>query len=135
MAWTCFTCQQEGHLARDCPNSAYLAQPDLAGDSRPMWCGTCDERSRHIPLADGRVKRCQCHPESHKMLGQHRRCPACRELVVNWDVAPCGQHSAAATSHAYVGPPVKVAVPDNEDQLRQRAAIQVARSRLACLLV
>ena len=130
MAFTCFTCQQPGHLAKDCPNTAYLAG-DMAGDSRPMWCGTCDERSRHLELADGRVRRCQCHPESHKMLAQHRRCPSCKVLVVSWDTAPCGQHSLAATARPYVGPSVKIAAPDNADQLRQLAARQVAENRLA----
>ena len=130
----CYECGMPGHVKAQCPNKQYLAPPDLAGDTRPMWCGSCDERSRHVELADGRVKRCQCHPESHKMLAQHRRCPACHVLVVSWDAAPCGQHSVAGVPHAYVGPPVDIAVLDNEDQLRQAAALQVARARLARLV-
>jgi len=99
-----------------------------------MWCGSCDERSRHIELADGRVKRCQCHPESHKHLTQHRRCPACHALIVSWDVAPCGQHSIAGTTHAYVGPAPKIIDPASADALRLTAAEQVAQSRIARLV-
>jgi|SRR5215475_8728547 len=134
MPLTCFTCQQPGHLARDCPNAAYLSSPDMAGDDRPMWCGTCDERTRRLELADGRVKRCDCHPESHKMLPQHRRCPSCHVLVVSWDTAPCGQHAPAATGRPYVGPAPVAADPAKPDALRLAAAGQVMRSRLARLV-
>ena len=131
MSLTCWTCQLPGHTARECPNASNL---DIGGDGRPMWCGSCDERSRHIELVDGRVKRCQCHPESHKKPPQHRACPGCGELVVSWDVAPCGQHSLAATVHPYVGPAPLPPKPDSEEALRLTAASQVMRSRLARLV-
>lgn len=128
----CYECGQPGHIKANCPNKAWLAGP-AAGDGRPAWCGTCDERSRHLELADGRVKRCQCHPESHKMLPQHRRCPSCRVLVASWDAAPCGKHALAAIPHPYIGPPPAVPKAGEQDRLRQEAAAQVARSRLARL--
>jgi Zinc knuckle len=85
----CFECDDEGHIARDCPNRAIDAK-----DGKPPWCGVCDERTRLIGLDI--VHRCQeCHPLARKMLRQFRRCPRCRMLVCEWDTSPdCRHHSA-----------------------------------------
>jgi hypothetical protein len=111
----CFRCGDDNHLSRDCPQrtSSYStpgaspAAPAAQSDGRPRWCGTCDEHSRHIELTDGRVKRCQCHPNSHEQLKQHRKCPTCHATVVDWDIYPCGQHVLAGVQLPYVGPPAK----------------------------
>ena len=99
----CYECGADGHVKSDCPNKAWIAS-DAAADGRPRWCGTCDERSRHIELADGRVKRCQCHPESHMQLTQHRKCPSCRKTVVTWDTSTdCELHILAGAQRPYIG--------------------------------
>jgi hypothetical protein len=87
----CFGCGGKGHLERDCPSSVVVG-----GTDKPMWCGTCDRRTRLIE-SHGLAARCpQCHPLNHVNLPQHIRCPGCRMLVYVWDVNPCGQHSSPA---------------------------------------
>lgn len=42
---------------------AVTAVPVVADRVRPPWCGTCDEATRLVELADGRAARCsRCHP-------------------------------------------------------------------------
>jgi hypothetical protein len=67
----------------------------MASDSRPPWCGICDERTRLIVTGDDQAGRCQeCHPLRHQHLRQHRRCPSCKMIVHEWDNEPCGRHSS-----------------------------------------
>ncbi|MFY0408948.1 hypothetical protein [Solicola sp. PLA-1-18] len=49
----------------DHPRTHVLAELDMVDHSptRRPWCGHCDERTRHVDLADGRTARCgRCHP-------------------------------------------------------------------------
>jgi hypothetical protein len=108
MPLTCFECGVVGHGAWDCPNKAGLAE-DSYQSARPRWCGLCDQRSRHLDLPDGRVKRCTCHPESHLQLKHHKKCSYCHKTVVEWDTSvDCEHHILAGVEHHYVGPPVEV---------------------------
>ena len=47
-----------------CPRpAARRRQPPRSGQSRPAWCGSCDERTRLRMDPDGCVSRCpRCHP-------------------------------------------------------------------------
>ncbi len=119
---TCYECGAANHIARECPNVEQL------GDGKPMWCGTCDERSRHWYDADGRAHRCQCHALSHQLLKQHRRCPSCKQITYVWDLAPCDQHQPVGRQleHASVARPE---TKRSEDSSRELAARQVAESR------
>jgi hypothetical protein len=121
MPLNCWECGATGHISTDCPNAEHL------GDGRPMWCGTCDERSRHWYDADGRAHRCQCHALSHQPLKQHRRCPSCRATIYVWDLAPCDQHQPVGRQLEPAGPPAP-REPAHRD-LRALAAIQVAEAR------
>jgi hypothetical protein len=87
---TCFGCGGKGHVERECPSNVIVGgQPD-----KPLWCGTCDRRTRLIEI-HGLASRCpQCHPLSHQNLAQHIRCPGCRVIVYSWDNNPCGKHSS-----------------------------------------
>lgn len=119
----CFDCGDTGHMAYNCPNRAAI------NDGRPIWCGTCDEHSRHVQAdATGdAMKRCHCHPGSHKMLPQHRRCPSCRTVVYTWNTSGCDGHRLVG-AHLPYAPPVPPRGPDHE-RLRLVAAQQVAEFR------
>lgn len=95
MALTCFRCGSPGHIAQNC------AWEEEIEDPRPMWCGVCDPRTRHVDLGD-KVKRCECHPESHKLPGHMRRCPLCKVVTVVWDTAGCGRHHVAGVHPEFV---------------------------------
>jgi hypothetical protein len=123
MPLTCWDCGGDGHIATDCPNAEHL------GDGRPMWCGTCDEHSRHWYDADGRAHRCQCHPLSHQLIKQHRRCPSsCKSLIYVWDQAPCDQHQEVGRQLAHLEL-AKQPIRRDEPGLQELAARQVAESR------
>jgi hypothetical protein len=122
---TCFECGDTGHVKADCPNLAYV------DGTASGWCGTCDERTRHVELADSRVKRCSCHPAHRHALAQHRRCPSCHLTIVTWDSAQdCVHHILGGIPRQYAGPAVREITPD-EDALRALAAAQAAASRAA----
>lgn len=88
---TCFGCNGKGHIERDCPSSVTVG---ANYDDKPMWCGTCDRRTRLIE-SYGLAARCpQCHPLAHLHLVQHTRCPGCRMIVYSWDNNLCGMHSS-----------------------------------------
>jgi hypothetical protein len=125
MPLTCYECGVAGHGSWDCPNKTAIEE-DAYQASRPRWCGQCDQRSRHIELPDGRAQRCQCHPESHLQLKQHKKCGYCHVTVVAWDTsADCEHHIVAGVTRPYVGPGVQVPEPDK----LSAAAAQVAESR------
>jgi zinc knuckle protein len=87
----CFSCGDQGHVASNCPNA------ELAADGRPPWCGICDQRTRLIGVPGGMLARCQeCHPLARENLKQFRRCQSCRELIYEYDTAPCGYHAIVA---------------------------------------
>ena len=86
---SCFGCGGKGHMERECPNRQFAVGPA----DKPMWCGQCDRRTRHVESA-GVIARCQeCHPLAHMHLAQFIRCPGCRMLVYADDTNVCGQHS------------------------------------------
>lgn len=88
MAVRCYDCGSEGHYGSECPNREAL-------DTRPSWCGICDQRTRHrtVNLELGTVEKCpDCHPSPNKPLTQHRRCPHCKVVTYQWDNAECGKH-------------------------------------------
>lgn len=94
MTPTCFRCGEPGHVVKDCPNEEVL-------DTRPPWCGICDARTRLVTtdLEAGTVKHCpDCHPAPSRPLTQHKRCPACKDIVHSWDTAPCGMHSVPGSA-------------------------------------
>ena len=133
----CFRCGDSDHLSYDCPNrtSSYStpgASPatPAASDGKPRWCGTCDENTRHIDLADGTVKHCQCHPLSHEQLKLHRKCPQCHATVVDWDNSPCGRHTLAGVQRDYIGPtpaPYRPpAVPEPHPEVERARATQAS---------
>jgi len=124
----CFECGDPGHVATSCPNIEQL------GDGRPMWCGTCDQRSRHYYDARGRAIRCQCHPLSHQLLKQHSRCPACKQVIYQWDPSECGHHQETGKQWEHVETGARPVVRD-EDALRAKALAQVAESRAARAIV
>jgi|SRR5579859_7482671 len=96
----CFTCEEPGHVAANCPNQEAL-------DTRPRWCGFCDPRTRLVAVNRDQTQlvRCQnCHPAPRKPLVQHKRCPGCRMIIHEWDTAACGQHSVPGAVKAVRGP-------------------------------
>lgn len=89
---TCFSCGNQGHLARDCPAD----DNETDKKRKPPWCGNCDRITRLIQLG-AIVTRCQeCHPLQGVPLPQHDRCPGCHMVIHSWDNHPCGQHSSPA---------------------------------------
>lgn len=103
----CYECGDEGHMARSCPNLFAIRQDQERADGKPMWCGHCDRRTRLVLIitADGeKVKRCDCHPESHKLPVQFATCPRCRNVVYQWDTAPCEKHQAVGVHRPYRAP-------------------------------
>jgi len=100
MPATCFDCGDRGHVAADCPNREIT-------DTRPRWCGVCDPRTRLVAVNRDatEVTRCQeCHPTPRKPLAQHKRCPACKMIVHEWDTAACGEHSVPGAPMTVRGP-------------------------------
>ena len=88
---SCFGCGGKGHIERECPNARLAAAGPM---DKPMWCGRCDRRTRHIESA-GIIARCQeCHPLAHMHLAQFIRCPGCRMLIYAYDTNECGKHHA-----------------------------------------
>lgn len=88
MAGPCGVCGDEGHYAAACPVA------DDVLDTRPPWCGQCDQRTR-LAVTAGRdaLRKCpNCHPAAQKPLQQYRRCGGCRTAVYQWDTAECGSH-------------------------------------------
>jgi hypothetical protein len=121
---TCWECGDQGHTATGCPNAVRAP----AADGKPLWCGSCDERTRLVDLGDKMMRCRQCHPLRGRMLPQHRGCPSCGEVVYVWDHAGCDNHQAVGVQAEYVG--WKTAAPArNEDSLRALALQQVAESR------
>lgn len=120
MLITCFTCGLPGHVANSCPNASHFTDPS-ATDSKPMWCGECDSRTRLRETSDDRMVRCKCHPLSHKPLVQHVVCPRCKVTTVHWDNADCGSHHVAGVQGVFVGPPP---VPDEVWQAQRRIGVE-----------
>lgn len=90
MAATCGVCGDTGHLAAGCPVA------DEVLDTRPPWCGYCDQRTRlaTVDLERGTVRKCpHCHPAAQKRPDQHRRCGGCGTVVYRWDTGDCGSHT------------------------------------------
>jgi hypothetical protein len=88
----CFDCGDDGHIASNCP---YVAV-DVSG--KPLWCGSCDERTRLIERGDVAARCKRCHPLRHQQFHQFRKCPFCHVIVYEWDHAPCGRHSSPAAA-------------------------------------
>jgi hypothetical protein len=124
----CFECGDLGHIATACPNVGQI------GDGRPMWCGTCDPRTRHYCDGRERAIRCQCHPLGHQLLRQHARCPACKQVTYPWDTSECGKHMEVGKQWEHVDIGTRPVVRD-EDALRAKALRQVAESRAARAIV
>lgn len=91
----CFGCQNYGHLERDCPDKSFAAE--LGDGDKPPWCGMCDRVTRLVAIVrDGRelARRCEtCHPSSHLLAAQFKRCGTCRAVIYEWDLrSECGTH-------------------------------------------
>jgi len=87
----CHGCGYEGHFESECPNAGI----DASG--KPPWCGICDERTRLIQTGKGPARCQECHPNRHKQLPQHRKCPRCHVTVYEWDNAECDGHAGPET--------------------------------------
>ena len=140
MAFTCFKCGQEGHVQAQCPYAAELdrqAAPGQADKSRadwPRWCGSpcCDPMTRQVDHGDYVTRCLECHPRSHLLLAQHRRCPHCRSVIVKWDTLECGKHLAVLPDRlVYVDHSPPRDEPDHRDYLQRLAAEQAEESRRA----
>jgi uncharacterized paraquat-inducible protein A len=93
MPATCFDCGATGHVVADCPNQAVIT-----GNGKPLWCGICAERTRHINLGNKAARCTVCHPLRQKQLKQHRKCPRCHVTVYEWDNGECGNHAGPETA-------------------------------------
>ena len=99
----CFSCQQYGHIERECPDRNSATE---TGDGKPPWCGECDRRTRMLTMRrDGRdvAIRCRCNPNGHLMAGQFKRCPECKAVIYEWDRnSECGKHVPASQPREYI---------------------------------
>jgi len=136
MAFTCFKCGQSGHVAANCAWQAELeqappGQPDKSRADWPRWCGSpcCDPMTRQVDHGDYVTRCLECHPRSHLLLTQHRRCDGCRSTIVKWDTLECGKHLAILPDRLVHVDRTPAQVPVSEDHLRWLAAEQVAESR------
>lgn len=97
----CYRCGSDDHLVRDCPLNYQPPATTPPKPSKPPWCGQCDERTRLVTVADGRMARCHaCHPLRGQELAQHKICPGCHHRVYAWDQQLCGNHQEPAASAA-----------------------------------
>lgn len=123
-------------MSRSCPNKDAIRRDQAAADGRPMWCGHCDRRTRHVITTDAdgwdAASRCRCHPESHKLPAQFTRC-RCDTVIYQWDTASCDRHQPVGR-HRPVRPP-QAPEPRSQDQLMFLAARQAAESRRGRALI
>jgi len=118
----CYACGQPGHFKSQCsspPAHTRSAGAPVQTDSRPPWCGQCDERTRQAALNAELtlMQRCpRCHPLA-AAAPQHRVCPSCREITYAWEAdLPCGKHrDAREWQRAYHAGEVPVRVPESRD--------------------